>query len=251
MNLALGLRALLFALLCATFGSAQGASAKGLVCPPCGCASDGKTFERPGACPDCGMPLSESPLRVAILIFEGVQIIDYTGPYEMFGAAGFEVFTVAASKASVKTVMGMEVVPRHTFADAPPADVLVIPGGSLKDAVDHAATLAFIKACAARNQVTLSVCNGAFILANTGLLKGLTVTTTRGNIPRLAQRHPELKVVGDRRYVDNGRIVTAAGLSAGIDGALHVIEKLKGRELAKQVAHGEEYAWVPEGEGGK
>jgi transcriptional regulator GlxA family with amidase domain len=244
MNLAFGLRALVFAFLCLAFGSAQETPSKGYACPPCGCASDGKTFDKPGACPDCGMPLSQAPLRVAILIFDGVQIIDYTGPYEMFGAAGFEVFTVAATKASVKTVMGMEVVPRYTFADAPAADVLVIPGGSVKDAVDHAGTLAFIKASAARNQVTMSVCNGAFILANTGLLKGLTVTTTRGNIPRLAQRHPELTVVGDRRYVDNGRIVTAAGLSAGIDGALHVIEKLKGRELAKQVAYGEEYAWA-------
>ncbi|HJV88994.1 MAG TPA: DJ-1/PfpI family protein [Holophagaceae bacterium] len=243
MNLALGLRALLLALVCAAFGSAQEASPKGYACPPCGCASDGKTFDTPGTCRDCGMPLSQAPLRVAILIFNGVQIIDYTGPYEMFGAAGFEVFTVATSRASVKTVMGMEVVPRYTFTDAPPADVLVIPGGSVKDAADHAATLAFIKASAARNKVTLSVCNGAFILANTGLLNGLTVTTTRGNIPRLAQRHPELRVVAERRYVDNGRIVTAAGLSAGIDGALHVIEKLKGHELAKQVAYGEEYVW--------
>ncbi|HJW33671.1 MAG TPA: DJ-1/PfpI family protein [Holophagaceae bacterium] len=245
MHLAFGLRALLLSFACFVAAAAQGAP-KVYKCAPCDSVCDLATYDKPGMCPHCAMPLVTEPKKVAILVFNGVQIIDYTGPYEMFGAAGCEVFTVAATKDPVKTAMGMVVVPKYTFADAPKADVLVIPGGNVGQAQEDPGTLQFIKQSNAQNQATLSVCNGAFILASTGLLDGLTVTTTRGNIPRLAKRFAKLKVVGERRYVDNGHIVTAAGLSAGIDGALHVIEKLLGTETAKQVAFAEEYAWVPQ-----
>lgn len=244
MNLAFGLRALLLAFVCLLPGLAQGAS-KVYQCAPCDSQCDRATYDKPGACPHCGMALVSAPKKVAVLIFDGVQIIDHTGPYEMFGAAGCEVFTVAATKEPIRTAMGMIEVPKYSFADAPKADVLVIPGGDVNRAEADKGTLAFIRESNAGNEATLSVCNGAFILANTGLLDGLTVTTTRGNIPRLAKRYPKLKVVGERRFVDNGHIVTAAGLSAGIDGALHVIEKLMGADVAKQVAFAEEYAWAP------
>ena len=91
----------------------------------------------------------------------------------------------------------------------------------------------------------MSVCNGAFILANTGLLDGLSATTTYHNIPKLADQFPKIKVVRDQRYVDNGKIITAAGLSAGIDGALHVIARLFGTGFAQSVALGEEVDWKP------
>ena len=89
----------------------------------------------------------------------------------------------------------------------------------------------------------MSVCNGAFILASAGLLDGLSATTTNGNIPRLRTQFPKINVVEDRRYVDNGKIITAAGLSAGIDGALHVVELLMGKGAAEQTALVEEYDW--------
>ncbi len=245
MHLAFGLRAILLSFLCLVAAAAQGAP-KVYKCAPCDSVCDQATYDKPGTCPHCAMPLVTEPKKVAILVFNGVQIIDFTGPYEMFGAAGCEVFTVAATKDPVRTSMGLTVVPKFSFADAPKADVLVIPGGSVDRAESDKGTLQFIKDANAHNQATLSVCNGAFILANTGLLDGLTVTTTRGNIPRLAKRYSKLMVVGERRYVDNGHIVTAAGLSAGIDGALHVIEKLMGADAAKQVAFVEEYAWTPQ-----
>lgn len=223
--------------------TAQSAPARPFACPPCGCTEDGKVFHAEGACPSCGMALQTSVRRVGVLVFDGVQIIDAMGPYEMFGAAGFEVVTVAASRKAVTTSMGLEVVPRFAFTDAPPVDVLVIPGGAVDKAMQDAPTLAYIKRAHAQTRTTLSVCNGVFILANTGLLDGLTATTTRGNIPKLARAFPKVKVVGERRYVDNGHIVTAAGLSAGIDGALHVIETIQGKAHAKGVAHAEEYAW--------
>ncbi|GLH74784.1 hypothetical protein GETHLI_32860 [Geothrix limicola] len=256
MNLASGLRASLVALCCLLASwplAAQGQSAapKGWACPPCDLPCDAVVHDKAGVCHGCGMALVQAPKKVAILIFDGVEIIDYTGPYEMFGAAGFQVFTVAATRHPVKTAMGMVVVPAYTFADAPRADVLVIPGGGVNVASAHADTLRYIKDTAAQAQHTLSVCNGAFILAQTGLLDGLTATTTRGNLQGLAKRHPKVKVVGDRRYVDNGKIITAAGLSAGIDGALHVIERLMGAEAATQVATYEEYAWKAGSEPGR
>lgn len=235
--------------------SAAAVTGKRYVCPPCGNPCDTLSFSAPGTCPDCAMKLVEagsaaaqppSPAdtrRVAFLIFDGVQVIDFTGPYEMFGAAGCEVYTVAATKAPVTTAMGLTVVPRYSFTDAPAPDVLVVPGGSISGALASEPTLRYVREVTAHDRQTLSVCNGAFLLAAAGLLDGLSATTTNGNIAKLAAQYPKIRVVRDRRWVDNGHIVTAGGLSAGIDGALHVIEKLEGPGVAQQVALVEEYDW--------
>ncbi|MGH7742898.1 MAG: DJ-1/PfpI family protein [Candidatus Eiseniibacteriota bacterium] len=230
------------------------ASAAGrYVCPPCSAPCDTMHFDGPGTCPRCGMALVEAgsssvlpdPARkkIAILLFDGVEIMDYTGPYEMFGAAGCDVYTVAENTHPITTAMGMVVMPKYSFADAPQPDVLVVPGGGVKAASESAATLQYVKSATAGAQHTMSVCNGAFILAHAGLLDGLTATTTAGNIERLAKQFPNTKVVRDQRVVDNGKIFTAGGLSAGIDGALHVISKLMGEGTAQSVALGEEYNW--------
>jgi putative intracellular protease/amidase len=226
------------------------------VCPPCGNPCDGKVHDGPGTCPQCGMRLvaqdaapSHVPAtrKVAILVFDGVQIIDYTGPYEIFQAAGLEVYTVAATRAPITTVAGMTVVPRYAFAEAPPPDVLVVPGGNLGGPLGNAATLGWVQETAARAQHTLSVCNGAFILAKAGLLDGLVAATTAGNVARLRAEYPRLRVVEDQRWVDNGRIVTAGGLTAGVDGALHLVAKVLGQGTAQRVALAEEYDWHPAG----
>lgn len=225
------------------------------VCVPCGLPCDSKFFDKPGKCPACGMALvtedeakaalaAAPPVKkVAILIFDGVEIIDYTGPYEIFGSAGFDVYTVALTKDPVTTAMGMTVVPRYSFDDAPLPDVLVVPGGGVKGTQTSAPTLAWIKEETAKIQHTMSVCNGAFILASAGMLDGLSATTTNGNLARLKKEFPKINVVDDKRYVDNGKIITAAGLSAGIDGALHVVELLMGKGTAEQTALDEEYDW--------
>jgi len=238
-------------------GAAAASPAKRYVCPPCGAPCDTMHFAAAGTCPKCGMALVEEgsaaatadPTRkkIAILLFDGVEIVDYTGPYEMFGAAGCDVYTVAESTQPITTAMGMVVVPKYSFANAPQPDVLVVPGGGVKAASESQPTLDYVKHTTAGAQHTLSVCNGAFILANAGLLDGLTATTTAGNIDRLAQAHPKTKVVRDQRVVDNGKIITAGGLSAGIDGALHVIAKVMGEGTAQTVALGEEYNWQPDG----
>jgi len=234
------------------------ADAKHYVCTACNLPCDAKVFDKPGACPDCGMALVEQgsaaavPARddrrkVAILIFNGVEVIDSMGPWELFGAAGYNVYSVAETKEPVTSAMGMTMVPKYTFADAPKPDVLVVPGGGVRGAQNNAALLKYVVDVTGTARHTMSVCNGSFILASSGLLDGLTATSTYGNVMRLHQQFPKVKVVGDQRFVDNGKIITTAGLSAGMDGALHVIAKLDGEARARAVALGEEYHWDPSG----
>lgn len=232
------------------------AQAKHYICVPCGLPCDAKGFDKPGTCPDCGMALVEQGAqapppdtrrKVGILLFNGVEIIDYAGPYELFGAADYNVYTVAETKDAVTTAMGMTVVPRYTFADAPQPDVLVVPGGGVRGAQNDSALLKYVVDVTGKARHTMSVCNGSFILASAGLLDGLTATSTYGNVVRLHANFPRIKVVGDRRVVDNGKIITTAGLSAGMDGALHVISVLDGESQAKNVALMEEYDWHPTG----
>lgn len=188
------------------------------------------------------------PRKVAILLFNNVEIIDYTGPYEVFAAQGYEVFTVAESKSPITTAAGMQVIPTYTFADAPRADLLLIPGGGVKVVKNDKPTIEWIKQESTKAEHVMSVCNGAFILANTGLLNGLTVTTTAHNINPLRLEHPELRVVRDQRVVDNGKFITAGGLSAGIDGALHYVSLMDGKAEAQEVARYLEYDWQPNGQ---
>jgi putative intracellular protease/amidase len=139
----------------------------------------------------------------------------------------------------------LEVVPKYSFADAPQADIVVIPGGAY-EAPSNSATAAWIKKQNAHDGHTMSVCNGAFTLANTGLLNGLKATTTAGNILRMSPAYPQIKVVNDQRVVDNGKILTTAGLSAGIDGALHMVAVLDGEDAAQTIALTLEYNWQPD-----
>ncbi len=190
--------------------------------------------------------------NVAVLLFPGVQIIDYTGPWEVLGHArvdgkkAFRIYSVGETTSPLETAMGMTVIPSYDLARAPRPDVLVIPGGNVGPQLDHAALIRWIQDSAKTAEVVLSVCNGAFFLAQAGLLDGLEATTFAGMIDDLKTAAPKTKVVRDKRFVDNGKIITAAGLSSGIDGALHVIEKLYGKGTAQIAAVGMEYDWRPD-----
>lgn len=192
------------------------------------------------------------PRNLAILIFDGVQIIDYTGPYETFGHAyaddgpAFNIYTVSEKNNPITTAMGMIVTPKYNFENAPRPDVLLIPGGGVENQVANTNVIKWVQDKSKDAEVVMSVCNGAFILARAGLLDGLQATTTAGLIPMLRKAAPNTKVVDDRRFVDNGKIITTAGLSSGIDGSLHVIERFLGRGTAQMAALGMEYNWDPE-----
>ncbi len=185
--------------------------------------------------------------NVAILIFDGVQIIDYTGPYEVLGGWGKRhVYTVAEKADAITTNMGMRVVPNYTFENQPKPDIIVVPGGGVDAHLGNQKVINWIRESARDARYVLSVCNGAFFLAKAGLLDGLEATTTAGLIDKLAAMAPKTRVVRDKRFVDNGKIITAGGLSSGIDGALHLVEKVDGKGWAQAVAFGIEYDWRPE-----
>ncbi|HET7786546.1 MAG TPA: DJ-1/PfpI family protein [Myxococcales bacterium] len=205
-------------------------------------------FDHPGNCPICGMELveKEGRLRVAILIFDGAEIIDYAGPWEVFGQTGAKIFTVAPGTGIVHSVFGQAVKPDYDLEHAPAADVLLVPGGSIGKLRDDPGAMTWLRERAASSRYVLSVCNGAFLLARAGLLDGLSATTTATLLDDLASAAPTTRVVRDRRFVDNGRIVTSGGLSAGVDGALHLVERIYGRSRAEEIARDIEYRWDPE-----
>ncbi|MBX7151906.1 DJ-1/PfpI family protein [bacterium] len=198
---------------------------------------------------------TKQPLNAAILLFDGVQIIDYTGPYELLGGARFNVYTVA-EKRTITTAFGMSVNPTYILGNEPKPDILVIPGGGnitpgaqgegVGAQLENITVIDWIKKRAKESQYVMSVCNGAFLLAKAGLLEGLRSTTTSFFIKDLKSFSPNTIPVWDERVVDNGKILTTAGLSAGMDGALHLIGKILGKAEAQGVALGIEYNWQPE-----
>lgn len=185
--------------------------------------------------------------KVAIMIFPGVQIIDYTGPYEVFGQAGYDVFTVAEKADPLVTSMGMNVVPNYTFVNCPKPDLIVTPGGNVPQQVEKKdPRIQWILTETSGGAKAMSVCNGAFWLANAGLLDGKNATTFYGMLKDLKTKFPNVHVLSDKRFADNGDVMCTAGLSSGIDGALHMVGNLEGAERAKSIALNMEYNWQPE-----
>ncbi len=192
-----------------------------------------------------------SPWRVAVLIFDGVEVLDFAGPFEVFGVArdrrgafGFEVVTVALKAGPVEARNGLRVLPHVTAAEMGRADILVAPGGfGARRAMRDEDTLAFVRRASASAQVTMSVCTGALILGAAGLLRGLAATTHFAALDELRALDCG-EVRPDARVVDNGRIVTTAGISAGIDGALHLVSRRMGADSAEATANYMQYDWT-------
>ncbi len=193
--------------------------------------------------------MREMPIRnVAIFIFDEIEVLDFCGPFEVFVVAGragsFDVYTVAEHASPIRTRGGMQVIPTYTWDEAPDPHILVVPGGKgTQPLMHHHLTLEWVRATATRAEFVLSVCTGALLLAKAGLLDGLTATTHHRSLELLSESAPGADVVSDRRYVDNGKIITAAGISAGIDASLHLVERLLGREHAEETAVHMEYDW--------
>jgi transcriptional regulator GlxA family with amidase domain len=187
--------------------------------------------------------------NVAIVVHDGVELLDLAGPGEVFSAANggraFRVFTVSETDKPIKSQRFLTVTPEFTIANCPKPDIIVIPGGATGVLLRSPAVMKWIRERAPETEVMFSVCTGAFVLADAGLLDGLEATTHHGSIAGL-KRYPKIKVLEDRRVVDNGKIVTAAGVSAGIDGALHLVARLCGKETADRTAKYMEYRWQPE-----
>lgn len=188
---------------------------------------------------------AEKNLSVGILLYPGVEIIDFTGPYEIFGWAEYEVSTVSQDGNPIVTTMNLTITPTYSFAKAPSFDILVIPGGDYEKAIDKP-TLDWVRIHSQSATRVVSVCNGAFILAEAGLLNGLTATTFYPALEALKEKYPKIKTVSNKRFVDNGKFITSAGLSSGIDAALHLVSQHQGMEKAQSIAAAIEYGWSPD-----
>lgn len=188
--------------------------------------------------------------KVAIFIHNGVELLDFSGPGEVFASAShgqaFDVYTVAASPDAVLSQRFVTVKPQYTLANCPPPDIIILPGGRTEVPLGDAAVIEWIKASSQKAEVVMSVCTGAFLLAKAGLLDGREATTHWSAIESLRQEAPKTTVRENRRFVDNGKVITAAGVSAGIDASLHLVDRLLGRDVAQQTARYMEYKWQAE-----
>jgi putative intracellular protease/amidase len=226
------------------------------VCTPCGSSCDKMNFEKPGKCPHCGMALilqdstrTTGIKKVAILIFDGVEILDFGGPAEVFASAGgaYQVYTVASKKQPIISQGFIQVIPEYTLENCPKPDIIVIPGGNMMEPLEDPAIIHWVKTTAPELDVALSVCTGAFVLAKAGLLDGKKATTFHNAIEDLRGQAKNTEVLENVRWVDNGKIITTAGISAGIDGALRVIDRSLGRKQALSTVRYMEYDhWNPE-----
>jgi transcriptional regulator GlxA family with amidase domain len=198
-------------------------------------------------------------MRIGILLFNGADLLDCGGPYEVFLTANrlatrdthpqpFEVVTIGVGPGPIAAYGGLGLIPQATIADADHLDVLIVPGTIDVDAALADENLgAAITTLAATADVTASVCTGAFLLGAHGLLQGRAWTTHWEDVDLLAERLGPDGATRDVRWVDSGDIVTSAGLSSGIAMALHLVDRFVGRDLAERTARQIEYDWDPEG----
>ena len=196
------------------------------------------------------------PSTIGIYIYDEVEVLDFAGPYEVFttasrvhhrlrrpGSVPFKVLTVARTAAPIRARAGLQVLPEADFQSHPHLDALVVPGGVMTAELADPEVCRWIAARSAGAGLTASICTGAFLLAKAGLLEGKACTTHWEDLEDLRAMFPTLTVLANRRWVDEGAIITAAGISAGIDMSLHMVERLVDRELAVATAHQLEFDW--------
>jgi transcriptional regulator GlxA family with amidase domain len=184
------------------------------------------------------------PRNTAILIFNNVEVLDFTGPYEVFSTANteygtkiFNVYTVAEKDEEIKSANGLKIIPDYTLTKSPSPDILIIPGGNgRKIEMNNPVLLNWIKEKFSSLEFLLSVCTGSFILGKTGLLDGAKAATHHYSYEEFKKTFPNIELVKNVKFVDNGKIITAAGVSSGINMSLHMISKLFGEELKHKTA---------------
>lgn len=194
--------------------------------------------------------------RIGIVIFDEVEVLDFCGPFEVFSVtrldeerrrdepSPFDVLLVAEFNRTVTATGGMKVVPDFTFENCPALDILVVPGGwGTRREMKNNAMLSFVVSRAAQVETLASVCTGSLILGNAGLLDGLRATTHWRSLDLMRELFPKVAVDSESHVVDQGRIITSAGISAGIDMALHVVARYCGETVARSTAKHMEYPY--------
>lgn len=202
--------------------------------------------------------MAEEAHKVGIPIFDDVEVLDFCGPFEVFGVTGvrdgpapFEVFTVA-ERDVVRARNGLSIKPHHTLKTCPQPDILVIPGGGgyhpngtpfgTRLELDNEILLNWIARMSENAKIVFSVCTGALLLAKLGMLENQKATTHHLAFDTLAGLEPSATVLR-QRVVDNGKVILSGGISAGIDASFHIVSRLLGEDAAKETARYMEYDW--------
>lgn len=193
---------------------------------------------------------------VGIYIFKDVEVLDFAGPYEVFSTASrvhqrshpreeipYSVQLIAAESGAIEARGGMRILPDFHCSQCPRIDILIVPGGIIERELERDELFGLLRSLSQSAEIVASVCTGAFILAKAGLLEGLSATTHWEDIEEFSQMFPKVKVIENRRWVEEGRILTSAGISAGIDMSLHIVSMLEGQDLAELTARQMDYRW--------
>ena len=192
-----------------------------------------------------------SPLRVGFVVVDGVYNSELIAPYDIFHHSvfhtqpGMQVFTVAPSRDVITSFEGLRLIPDHSFKSAPPLDVMVVPSAlhSMDSDLENEALIDYVREQGARARSVISLCDGAFVLAQAGLLDGLLCTTFPTDIEAFRERFPQLEVLEGLSFVHDGKLITSAGGALSYDAALHLSERLWGPEVAHGIGAGLVLDW--------
>jgi putative intracellular protease/amidase len=218
---------------------------------------DGGTATVPGTTPGRGPAADlprDRPLRAAFLVVDGVYNTELAAPYDVFqhttyhSKPGMQVFTVSPDGQPVTTFEGLRITPNHSFANAPAADILVIPStrGSMDRDLQNRALIDWVRRTAGQARHVVALCDGAFVLAQAGLLDGVPATTFPEDYDRLVQMFPKVDLRVNVSFVDAGKILTSQGGTRSYDVAMHLVDKLYGTQTAEGVGKGLLIPWPPD-----
>lgn len=190
-------------------------------------------------------------MNVGIYIYENAEVLDFSGPFQVFSTANrlskpkelFNVFLVAKDVCSVNARGGFNINPHYCFNEHPKIDLLIVVGGIHTEELKKPSVINWVSTISKEATIVASVCTGAFLLAEAGLLSNLKVTTHWEDIENLQKSYPKLTVIENQPWVDQGKFVTSGGISAGIDMSLHLVSTLVGLELAEKTARQMEFEW--------
>ena len=192
--------------------------------------------------------------NLAILLFDDVEILDFCGPFEVFSVTNeindniqLNIFTIAEHDSPILTRNGLSVNPKYTIGNSPEPQILLVPGGQgSRKEMNNPLIISWLIKNFQKLELLLSVCTGSIILAKAGLLDGLMATTHHNVIDLLKEVAPNTEIISSKRFIDNGKVIVSAGISAGIDMSLYVVSKLFGEGIARKTATYMEYDWQPE-----
>ena len=188
-------------------------------------------------------------MNIGIYIYNQAEVLDFSGPFEVFSVAnrlaklGWNIWLVAEEESLVEARGVFQVKPHYSIQNVPELDVLIVVGGVHSDELRKTEVIDLIRKTAEKTRITGSVCTGAFLLAEAGLLDGLEVTTHWEDISDLHRNYKNLQVREGIRWIEQGKLFTAAGISAGIDMSLELVSRLASAELAERTATQMEYTW--------